>query len=59
LDDLRTRADRWLADTAPTADERSPTWDQDPVWSEPDTGVSDAEVELELLRLRRRQGVTP
>jgi phage shock protein A len=59
LDDLRARADRWLADTAPIENERSSTWEQDPVRSDPDTGVSDAEVELELLRLRRRQGVTP
>jgi len=59
LDDLRSRADRRLAETAPTEDERSPTWERDPVRWDPDTGVSDAEVELELLRLRRRQGVTP
>jgi len=58
LDDLRARADRWLADTRTTGDERSPTWELDPVQSDTDTGISDAEVELELLRLRRRE-VTP
>ncbi|WP_295586282.1 PspA/IM30 family protein [uncultured Lamprocystis sp.] len=58
LDDLRARADRWLADTGPTGDERSPNWELDPVQSDADTGISDAEVELELLRLRRRE-VTP
>ncbi len=59
LDDLRRRADRWLADTSQTGDERSPPGAWDAVGSDADTGVSDAEVELELLRLRRRQEVAP
>lgn len=56
LDDLRARAALYLQDTGQTAAQASADWDLDPVRSAPDAGVSDAEVELELLRLRRRQG---
>ena len=56
LDDLRARAALYTPDPQrSTDDDRDPL---DPAWSAPDSGVSDAEVELELLRLRRRGGST-
>ncbi|WP_295387008.1 PspA/IM30 family protein [uncultured Thiodictyon sp.] len=56
LDELRSRAALYTPDAPPSADDdRGPL---DPAWSAPDTGISDAEVELELLRLRRQGAST-
>jgi phage shock protein A len=54
LDDLRARAALYLQDPGPAAPPEAADWE--PVRSTPDTSVCDAEVELELLRLRRRHG---
>lgn len=56
LADLRARAALYLddGDQAPAAGAADDVWG--PAWSGADPAVSDAEVELELLRLRRQGG---
>ena len=56
LDDLRARAAVRLQDPGQAGAVTDVDWGTDPFRSAPATPVSDAEVELELLRLRRRQG---
>jgi phage shock protein A len=56
LDDLRARAALALQETGGAASASGPDTTWDGAWSAPETGVSDAEVELELLRLRRERG---
>ncbi len=55
LEDLRGRAALYQ-ETTGRVDEDGTADGWPPAWSGPDPGVSDAEVELELLRLRRQGG---
>jgi phage shock protein A len=56
LDDLRARAALYVPPTDPRQSETAADSGWDPAWSAADARCTDAEVELELLRLRRRQG---